>query len=84
MHRRRGRRHPDANEYKPCGTKSCPIDVAAGRMYTLPEEDLSLPGPLPLVCRYSSFVRARDTGLGYGWVQASSGKSKSATRGAWW
>lgn len=62
----------DANRYKPCGTKSCPIDVATGRMYTLPEEDLSLPGPLPLVFerQYSSFVRARDVGLGYGWVHS--------------
>ncbi|MEQ9323601.1 MAG: DUF6531 domain-containing protein, partial [Polyangiaceae bacterium] len=60
------------NKYKPCGTKGCPIDVATGRMYTLPEEDLSLPGPLPLVFerQYSSFVRARDTGLGYGWVHS--------------
>ncbi|HHH27138.1 MAG TPA: hypothetical protein ENK57_02145 [Polyangiaceae bacterium] len=46
--------------------------MATGRMYTLPEEDLSLPGPLPLVFerQYSSFVRARDTGLGYGWVHS--------------
>ncbi len=62
----------DAERYKHCGTKSCPVDVGTGRMYTLPEEDLDLPGPLPLsfVRQYSSFASTRDIGLGYGWVHS--------------
>ncbi len=38
---------PDGKEYGKCGTKSCPIDVGTGRMYTLAERNLYLPGPLP-------------------------------------
>ncbi|RLB52775.1 MAG: RHS repeat protein, partial [Deltaproteobacteria bacterium] len=63
---------PNAETYKHCGTKSCPVDVGTGRMYTLPEEDLELPGPLPLSFKrqYSSFTNSRDIGLGYGWVHS--------------
>ena len=63
---------PDGSKYKPCAGKSCPIDVGTGRMYTLPEDDLRLPGPLPLVFhrQYSSFVHHRDVGLGWGWVHS--------------
>lgn len=47
-----------------------PVDVATGRVYTVPATDLELPGPLPLVLTrtYSSAARERDVGLGFGWA----------------
>ncbi len=46
-----------------------PVDVATGRVFTLPAVDLSLPGPLPLIFArsYNAAVRTRDIGLGFGW-----------------
>jgi RHS repeat-associated protein len=47
-----------------------PVDVATGRVYSVPATDLSLPGPIDLVLTrtYSSAARDRDVGLGYGWA----------------
>lgn len=47
-----------------------PVDVATGRVYTLPSVDLELAGPLALVLTrtYSSAARERDVGLGFGWA----------------
>ncbi|WP_437625277.1 RHS repeat-associated core domain-containing protein [Sorangium sp. So ce1151] len=46
-----------------------PVDVITGRVFTLPETDLYLPGPLPFdfARAYSSTARDRDRGLGFGW-----------------
>lgn len=46
-----------------------PVDVATGRMFTLPFEDLLLPGPIRLrmLRAYSSHDRDEDLGMGYGW-----------------
>jgi RHS repeat-associated protein len=46
-----------------------PVDPVTGRVYTLPEVDLPLVGPLPfrLERAYSSFATDRDVGLGFGW-----------------
>ncbi len=59
-----GARHPEA------ARASHPIDVATGRAYTFPAVDVELPGPLPLTLErlYSSSLRDRDIGLGYGWT----------------
>jgi RHS repeat-associated protein len=50
-------------------SKGDPVDVVTGRVFTLPETDMELGGPLPLsiVRAYSSGARQRDVGLGYGW-----------------
>ncbi|WP_437659352.1 RHS repeat-associated core domain-containing protein [Sorangium sp. So ce1182] len=49
-------------------TQGDPVDVVTGRVFTLPAVDVRLPGPLPLVIErsYSSAVRERDVGLGFG------------------
>lgn len=51
------------------GAAGEPIDVATGRVYTLPQTILQLPGPLPLELsrQYSSSAAHRDIGLGPGW-----------------
>lgn len=50
-------------------TAGDPVDVATGRVFTVPVVDLLLPGVLPLrfARAYSSFARRRDVGLGHGW-----------------
>lgn len=47
-----------------------PVDVATGRVYTVPVTDLHLPGPIELAFTrtYSSAARSRDVGLGFGWA----------------
>ncbi|HZO13842.1 MAG TPA: RHS repeat domain-containing protein, partial [Polyangiaceae bacterium] len=47
-----------------------PVDVVTGRVFTIPQIDLELPGPLPFSIerRYSSSARDRDVGLGFGWT----------------
>ena len=51
-----------------------PVDVATGRVYTMPALDLVLPGPLPLLVQrsYSTSAIERDIGLGYGWTHSLS------------
>ncbi len=51
-------------------SKGDPVDVATGRVYTVPATDLELPGPLTLAFtrRYTSGARERDVGLGFGWA----------------
>lgn len=51
---------------------SDPVDVVAGRVFTLPVPDLQLHGPLPLefIRRYSSSAVNRDFGLGWGWAHS--------------
>ncbi|MEZ4296113.1 MAG: RHS repeat-associated core domain-containing protein [Polyangiaceae bacterium] len=46
-----------------------PIDPLTGRVYTIPETDLPLVGPLVVSLQraYSSFATHRDVGLGWGW-----------------
>jgi RHS repeat-associated protein len=46
-----------------------PVDVTSGRVFTEEREDLFLPGALPLRWHrtYSSAMRDRDVGMGYGW-----------------
>jgi len=46
-----------------------PVDIATGRVYTLPQTDLVLTGVLvlPLQRTYSSSAAERDIGLGHGW-----------------
>ena len=46
-----------------------PVDVATGRVYTLPQTDLVLTGPLWLAVQrsYSSAAAEHDVGLGHGW-----------------
>lgn len=46
-----------------------PVDVATGRVFTVPSYDVDLPGPLPLrfVRSYSTSAARRDVGLGFGW-----------------
>ncbi len=50
-------------------TKGDPVDVATGRVLTVPVVDARFEGPLGLefVRRYSSAARERDIGLGFGW-----------------
>jgi RHS repeat-associated protein len=66
------REAPDPEKYPTCGTKSHPVDVATGRAFTLPIEDLVLPGPLPLsfARTYSTTAANEDTGLGWGWTHS--------------
>ncbi len=46
-----------------------PIDPLTGRVYTIPETDMPLVGPLVLALEraYSSFAVEEDVGLGWGW-----------------
>lgn len=46
-----------------------PVDPVTGRVYTIPQTDLPLVGPLVFALKraYSSFARERDIGLGFGW-----------------
>lgn len=46
-----------------------PVELATGRVFTVPKRDLILGGPfqLELVRQYSSLARDRDVGLGFGW-----------------
>ena len=46
-----------------------PVDVLSGEVFTLPQTDLSLPGPVRLTVlrSYSVQNRESDVGLGYGW-----------------
>jgi YD repeat-containing protein len=50
-------------------TKGDPVDVATGRVLTVPVVDARFEGPLGLefVRTYSSAARERDIGLGFGW-----------------
>jgi len=55
-----------------CGSRMSagdPVDVGTGAVFTLPVDDVRLPGPLPLrlTRRYSTNAIARDIGLGFGW-----------------
>jgi RHS repeat-associated protein len=54
------------------GKEGEPVDVATGRVFTLPVTILALPGPLPLVLerQYSSSAVLRDVGLGFGWTHS--------------
>ncbi len=47
-----------------------PIDLATGRVFTIPNIDLFIPGPLKfeLLRQYNTAGRKRDVGLGYGWT----------------
>ncbi|WP_437994053.1 RHS repeat-associated core domain-containing protein [Sorangium sp. So ce145] len=49
-----------------------PVDVVTGRVFTVPETDVDIPGPLPLqiVRSYGSQARGRDVGLGFGWTHS--------------
>lgn len=62
----------DAKKYPKCGTKSHPVDVATGRVFTLPVSDLDLPGLIDFSFErtYSSFAAHIDVGLGAGWTHA--------------
>jgi hypothetical protein len=46
-----------------------PVDPITGRVYTIPQTDLPLVGPLVFALKrgYSSFANERDIGLGFGW-----------------
>lgn len=63
---------PDPNRYPDCGTAAHPVDVVTGRAFTHPLRDIVLPGPLPLAWHrvYSTAVRERDFGLGWGWTHS--------------
>jgi len=60
-----------------------PIDVASGRVYTVPELDVALPGPLPLVLyrKYSTKSARHDRGLGYGWSHSLAWRVEVGRRG---
>ncbi|MGK3999378.1 DUF6531 domain-containing protein [Sorangium sp. So ce1024] len=51
-----------------------PVDIADGRVFTIPQLDLVLPGPLLLLLHrsYSTSARERDVGLGPGWSHSLS------------
>lgn len=53
-------------------TAGDPVDVATGRVFTVPALDLVLPGPMRLVIarQYSSTAIERDVGLGFGWTHS--------------
>ncbi|APR88058.1 Putative Rhs-family protein [Minicystis rosea] len=59
--------HGGANSGK--ASAGDPVDVVTGAMFTSPEYDVVLRGPLPLeiMRSYSSAARDRNVGLGYGW-----------------
>jgi YD repeat-containing protein len=46
-----------------------PVDVLTGVVYTVPEADLIVKGPIPLALRrsYSTLDASEDIGLGFGW-----------------
>lgn len=46
-----------------------PIDPLTGRVYTIPQTDMPLVGPMVLALEraYSSFAATEDIGLGWGW-----------------
>ena len=58
------------------GTDSAgdPVDVATGFVFTLPEADVDLPGPLPFEFsrQYNSGRAGYDVGLGFGWSHSLS------------
>jgi len=47
-----------------------PVDLATGRVFTVPNIDMFIPGPLKLelLRQYNSAARKRDIGLGFGWT----------------
>jgi RHS repeat-associated protein len=49
-----------------------PVDVASGKVFTIPKRDLFLPGPFALdfLRSYSSSMREVDVGMGFGWVHS--------------
>lgn len=53
-------------------TAGDPVDVATGRVFTVPAVDLALGGPLPFILRrsYSTTAIERDVGLGFGWCHS--------------
>ena len=53
-------------------TAGDPVDVVSGSVFTFPEVDLELPGPLPLRFdrSYRSSARTSDVGLGWGWTHS--------------
>ena len=57
------------NGHKGKGKGGCPVDFITGEMFTLPQTDFSLPGPLPLrfVRIYRTGNAGRSCGLGHGW-----------------
>ncbi len=67
-----GKSAPDPTRYPECGTAAHPVDVVTGRAFTHPILDIALPGPLPLVWHrvYSTAMRERDAGLGWGWAHS--------------
>jgi RHS repeat-associated protein len=58
------------------------VDVATGRVFTLPCTVLELPGALPLVIerQYSSSASLRDVGLGFGWTHTLAWRIKTTRR----
>ena len=46
-----------------------PVDVASGKVFTIPKRDLYLPGPfgLEILRSYSTSMREVDVGMGFGW-----------------
>ncbi len=60
------------NAHDPSSTAGDPVDVATGRVFTMPAIDLLLHGPLPLRFArvYSSVARRRDVGFGHGWLHS--------------
>ncbi len=46
-----------------------PIDPITGRVYTVAQLDVALPGPIPLIVKrsFDNANRLRDCGLGFGW-----------------
>lgn len=60
-----------------------PVDVASGRVFSVPVVDLALGGPLPLIVRrsYSTASVARDVGLGRGWSHSFAWEIEVRRRG---
>lgn len=46
-----------------------PVELSTGRVFTVPQQDVHLPGPMSFafIRQYSSLARDRDVGLGFGW-----------------
>ncbi len=61
---------PNPQHGNPGTAAGDPIDPLTGRVYTVAEADLLLPGPLPLMIErtYSSASAEVDLGLGFGWA----------------